>query len=114
MFNFNPIFTHIKPYSMSLNSMSLTNLFRIIGFLEGLSYILLLFIAVPIKYFADDPSFVRALGMPHGLLFMGYIALAVVLRTENQWIKNNFLLVLAAAVIPFGTFVVENKLKKIL
>ena len=50
--------------------------------------------------------------MPHGLLFMGYIALAIVLRTDNQWIKNNFFMVLIASVIPFGTFVVEKKLNK--
>ena len=92
--------------------MSLIKTFRIIAFLEGLSYILLLFIAVPIKYAADDPTYVKMLGMPHGLLFMGYIALAIVLRTENQWIKNNFFLVLIASVIPFGTFVVEKKLNK--
>jgi integral membrane protein len=52
------------------------------------------------------------LGMPHGLLFMGYVALALVLRVDNQWIKNNFLAVLAASVIPFGTFVVEYNLNK--
>ena len=92
--------------------MSLIKTFRIIAFLEGLSYILLLFIAVPIKYVADYPTYVKMLGMPHGLLFMGYIALAIVLRTENQWIKNNFFLVLIASVIPFGTFVVEKKLNK--
>ena len=92
--------------------MSLINIFRIIAFLEGLSYVLLLFIAVPIKYIYSDPSFVKMLGMPHGLLFMGYIALSFVLRSENQWIKNNFFGILIASVIPFGTFVVENKLKK--
>lgn len=92
--------------------MSLINIFRIIAFLEGLSYVLLLFIAVPIKYIYSDPSFVKILGMPHGLLFMGYLALSFVLRSENQWIKNNFFGILIASVIPFGTFVVENKLKK--
>jgi len=92
--------------------MSLINTFRIIAFLEGLSYVLLLFIAVPIKYIYSDPSFVKMLGMPHGLLFMGYLALSFVLRSENQWIKNNFFGILIASVIPFGTFVVENKLKK--
>lgn len=90
--------------------MSLLKIFRIIAFLEGLSYVLLLFIAVPIKYLNNDPSYVKMLGMPHGLLFMGYIALAIVLRTDNQWIKNNFFMVLMASVIPFGTFVVEKKL----
>ena len=92
--------------------MSLLKIFRIIAFLEGLSYVLLLFIAVPIKYLNSDPSYVKMLGMPHGLLFMGYIALAIVLRTDNQWIKNNFFMVLIASVIPFGTFVVEKKLNK--
>lgn len=92
--------------------MSLLKIFRIIAFLEGLSYVLLLFFAVPIKYLNNDPSYVKMLGMPHGLLFMGYIALAIVLRTDNQWIKNNFFMVLMASVIPFGTFVVEKKLNK--
>jgi integral membrane protein len=92
--------------------MTLTTIFRVIAFLEGLSYILLLFIAVPIKYINSDPQYVKMLGMPHGLLFMGYIALAIVLRTDNQWIKNNFFVVILASVIPFGTFVVEYKLKK--
>ena len=92
--------------------MSLLKIFRIIAFLEGLSYVLLLFIAVPVKYLNNDPSYVKMLGMPHGLLFMGYIALAIVLRTDNQWIKNNFFMVLMASVIPFGTFVVEKKLNK--
>ena len=92
--------------------MSLLKIFRIIAFLEGLSYVLLLFIAVPIKYLNNDPSYVKMLGMPHGLLFMGYIALAIVLRTDNQWIKNNFFMVLMASVIPFGTFVIEKKLNK--
>ena len=89
--------------------MALLKVFRIIAFLEGLSYVLLLFMAVPIKYFINDPSYVKFLGMPHGLLFMVYIAMAFVLNTENQWIKNNFFYVIAAAIIPFGTFVVEKK-----
>ena len=92
--------------------MTLTTIFRVIAFLEGLSYILLLFIAVPIKYINSDPQYVKMLGMPHGMLFMGYIALAIVLRTDNQWIKNNFFAVILASVIPFGTFVVEYKLNK--
>lgn len=92
--------------------MSLLKIFRIIALLEGLSYVLLLFIAVPVKYLNNDPSYVKMLGMPHGLLFMGYVALAIVLRTDNQWIKNNFFMVLMASVIPFGTFVVEKKLNK--
>ncbi len=94
--------------------MTTIQIFRIIAFLEGLSYVLLLVVAVPIKYLNDDPTLVKALGMPHGLLFMGYIALSVILRSENQWFKTNFFKILIAAVIPFGTFVIEKKLRKIL
>jgi len=88
---------------------SLFNSFRIIAFLEGLSYILLLFIATPIKYFADDPQYVKMLGMPHGILFMLYIVLAFMLKQEHTWFKNNFKMVLLASIIPFGTFYLDIK-----
>lgn len=89
--------------------MSLLSIFRIIALLEGVSYILLLFVATPIKYFADNPTYVRLLGMPHGLLFIAYIAIAVVLKPEQQWNKHTFLVILAASLIPFGTFYVDKK-----
>ena len=47
--------------------------FRVVSFLEGTSYLLLLFVAVPIKYWMNDPQYVKLLGMPHGLLFVGYL-----------------------------------------
>lgn len=89
--------------------MSLLSIFRIIALLEGVSYILLLFVATPIKYFADNPTYVRLLGMPHGLLFIVYIAIAVLLKPEQQWNKRTFLVILAASLIPFGTFYVDKK-----
>ena len=49
--------------------------FRVVSFLEGTSYLLLLFVAVPVKYWMNDPQYVKLLGMPHGLLFVGYILL---------------------------------------
>jgi len=88
---------------------SLFNVFRVISFLEGLSYILLLFIATPIKYLANDPQYVKILGMPHGLLFMLYIILAFMLKQENKWIKENFKKVMLASIIPFGTFYLDHK-----
>jgi integral membrane protein len=88
---------------------SLFNIFRIVAFFEGLSYILLLFIATPIKYLADDPQYVKMLGMPHGLLFMLYIILAFMLKQENTWFKSNFKMVLLASIIPFGTFYLDHK-----
>ena len=94
--------------------MDLINFFRLIAFLEGLSYVLLLFIAVPIKYVYNDAQYVKMLGMPHGLLFIVYILLTVVLLFKNNWIKKNYFYVIVASVIPFGTFVVDFKLKETL
>ena len=91
---------------------SLLNIFRIVAFLEGLSYILLLFIATPVKYFGDDPQYVKMLGMPHGILFMIYIILVFMLKQENTWFKENFKKVLLASIIPFGTFYIEYKYLK--
>ena len=85
------------------------NTFRIIAFLEGVSYILLLFIAVPLKYWGGDESYVKLLGMPHGLLFVIYIILAYLLRKEEDWNTKDFTIVLFASVIPFGTFYIERK-----
>ena len=85
------------------------NVFRLVAFLEGISYILLLFIATPVKYLAEDPKYVKLLGMPHGLLFIGYLILAFMFRNESNWNKSQFASVLIASIIPFGTFYVDRK-----
>ena len=60
-------------------------LFRIIALLEGISYILLIFVAVPIKYTFGDVSFVKFLGMPHGLLFMAYVGCCIYYMQNQNW-----------------------------
>ena len=84
------------------------NIFRAVAFLEGVSYILLLGIATPIKYFSNDPQYVKMLGMPHGLLFVAYVALAFVLRTDFKWNNKQFGVVLLASILPFGTFYIDK------
>lgn len=85
------------------------NIFRIISFLEGVSYLLLLFVATPIKYLQDNPEYVKLLGMPHGILFMLYIILAFVIKKEMNWNYKNLGIILICSVIPFGTFYVDKK-----
>ncbi len=87
-------------------------LFRLIAFLEGISYILLLFIAVPIKYLADDPTYVKLLGMPHGVLFMAYIILSIYGKKKHKWNNLEFFIIGIASLIPFGTFYVDKKYLK--
>jgi integral membrane protein len=87
--------------------------FRIVALLEGLSYILLLGIATPIKYLLNDPQYVKLLGMPHGLLFMVYITLAILIKKELEWDKKSFGFVLLASILPFGTFYIDKKYFKV-
>ena len=83
--------------------------FRIISYLEGISYILLLFIAVPVKYYANDPSLVKLLGMPHGLLFVAYVILSLINSKKYKWNFIKTLVVLISSIIPLGTFYIDYK-----
>ena len=83
--------------------------FRLISFLEGISYLLLLFVAVPIKYSQGDESYVKMLGMPHGILFIVYIFLAILIQKQMKWNLKTFGIVALASVIPFGTFYIDKK-----
>ena len=84
-------------------------LFRIIALLEGLSYILLLFVAVPVKYSLGDPTYVKLLGMPHGILFVAYLGFTFYFKQEQNWSMNTLIIILLGSVMPFGTFYVHNK-----
>ena len=86
--------------------------FRIVALLEGVSYILLLFIATPVKYLANDPQYVKLLGMPHGILFIAYVVMAVLISKDMQWNNRTLWIVLIASIIPFGTFYIDKKYLK--
>ncbi len=83
--------------------------FKIVSYLEGISYLLLLGVGVPLKYLAGNDSWVKSLGMPHGLLFVAYIFLSIVVRQLKNWDTKTTVVVLIASIIPFGTFYVDKK-----
>lgn len=87
----------------------LLDLFKITSILEGISYILLLFVGVPFKYIGQNEMLVKSLGMPHGILFMVYIILALWLRSKMNWQSKTTLIVLIASILPFGTFYIHKK-----
>ena len=60
------------------------HVFKVTSLLEGLSYILLLFIGVPLKYYGGNDILVKGLGMPHGILFLAYIVLAFLIRNRMK------------------------------
>ena len=85
------------------------NTFKITSLLEGLSYILLLFVGVPLKYMGNNDILVKSLGMPHGMLFMAYILIALLIRKRMNWDAPTTGIVLIASLLPFGTFYVNKK-----
>lgn len=89
--------------------MNLLPVLRIVALLEGLSFILLLFVGVPMKYLGEDESIVKILGMPHGVLFVAYVVLALLVRADEKWnFKSTFLIILSS-LLPFGTFWADFK-----
>lgn len=83
--------------------------FRSIALLEGLSTLALFFLAMPMKYIAGDPIYVKNIGMAHGILFILYIAFAILIKNEQKWNPRTFAIVCLASIFPFGTFYVEKK-----
>lgn len=87
---------------------TIKNIFRLIAILEGLSYILLL-IATPVKYLFGNEQYVKALGMPHGILFILYIFFAILIQKKMNWNNQNLIIVMLASIVPFGTFYIDYK-----
>lgn len=83
---------------------------RLTGLLEGLSFIILLVIAMPLKYLAGKPEMVSIVGMAHGVLFVLYISLTVVAKVKYPWSWKKMLLLWVASVVPFGTFYADYKM----
>ncbi|HDZ14308.1 hypothetical protein LCGC14_0789410 [marine sediment metagenome] len=85
------------------------NLFRITAILEGISYLALFAVTMPLKYLADLPMPNKYVGYAHGILFIAYIVLAIVFWTMKKWgFKKGFVL-LMASLLPFATFYVDKK-----
>ena len=84
---------------------------RILGNIEGISYLLLLGVAMPMKYYFEMPMVVKITGMAHGVLFVAYcILLALCMKNFNWSLKFGAYLFIAT-LIPFGTFVTDRKLR---
>lgn len=82
---------------------------RIIGFLEGVSLLVLVFIAVPLKHFANDPAVVKAMGPIHGALFLLFVFNTLSVGVAQQWkFATTTWKVLLACIVPFGTFYIDH------
>lgn len=86
--------------------------FRLVAIVEGISYLILLGIAMPLKYFAELPEAVKYTGWAHGVLFVLYMGLLLKVWIQYRWRFGKVVLAFIASLLPFGTFVLDSKLKK--
>ncbi|MDK4530375.1 DUF3817 domain-containing protein [Kingella kingae] len=84
---------------------------RAVGFMEGLSCLGLFAFTIPMRYFMGNGEFIRPMGMTHGVLFLTFLAVLLVACHVKKWSLSVFLLGLVAAIIPFGTFIFDHKIK---
>ena len=84
---------------------------RAVGMVEAVSFLLLLGVAMPLKYFAGMPVAVKIAGWIHGLLFIAFGLCLLVAHGERRWSMRWSALVLVAALLPFGPFVIDRRLK---
>jgi len=85
---------------------------RKIGNMEGISYLALLGIAMPLKYMADMPKAVTVVGSIHGLLFVLFCGALFLAWRKRRWDYDKVALAFLASIIPFGTFWLDRKLRK--
>jgi len=83
--------------------------FKNIGYLEALSFLVLLFVAMPLKYLMGMPLAVRIVGSLHGLFFILYVVKAYLLSQDESWPKRKLAESFVAAVIPFGPFIFHKR-----
>jgi integral membrane protein len=91
--------------------MSQIRVFRMIALAEGVSFLTLLCIAMPMKYFMGMPEVVRVVGAIHGGLFLLYVGLLAVIHFRQRWSVIFSLYAFVASIIPFGTFVLDKQLR---
>jgi integral membrane protein len=91
--------------------LKLLHRFRMVAIAEGISFLILLLIAMPLKYMFDLPQAVKFFGWIHGALFVLFIysafAVFTAFKKDFLWLGKAFL----ASIIPFGTFILDKELK---
>ena len=85
------------------------NVLRLLALIEGISFLALLGIAMPLKYYYNKPEAVKIIGMAHGILFILYTINLLIIHLKLRWSYGKTLGAFIAALIPFGTFYADKK-----
>ena len=87
-------------------------LLRMTDIAEGVSFLVLLGVAMPLKYFAGMPAAVKVVGWAHGVLFVAFCAALLLTTVAAKWPPARAALVFVAALLPLGPFVVDRRMKQ--
>ena len=83
---------------------------RLLAFIEGISLLALLFIAMPLKYMGDNPILVKVIGPIHGVLFLLYVFYVLKLGIERKWSLGRIFILGISSIVPFATFYYDKKI----
>lgn len=88
------------------------NIYRKTALLEGISYLILLFIAMPLKYVFNIPEGVKYFGWIHGILFLVFLVVLTLASLKYKWNLKRIMVYLIASILPFAPFILDKNLKK--
>ena len=86
--------------------------YRIAAYVTGVGLVILVFIAMPLKYFFGEPRPVAVVGMMHGFLYMAYIVCTLILAERCRWRPLDAVVILLAGTIPIASFVAERQVTR--
>jgi integral membrane protein len=86
--------------------------YRVMAYVVGTALLALVFVAMPLKYLADDQRAISVVGPLHGSLYIAYLVVAFDLAHRNRWSIRQTVLLLLAGTVPFLTFVVERRVTR--
>lgn len=103
---------HPIPTRKAVSPISQIRAFRMTALAEGSSFLVLLFVAMPMKYVMGMPKVVTVVGAIHGVLFLLYVGQLAKLRTQHQWDNRFSFYAFLASLLPFGPFVFDKHLRE--
>jgi integral membrane protein len=83
--------------------------YRVMAWVTGTGLVILVFVAMPLKYFWGQPMLVSIVGMLHGFFYMAYIVCTLVLAERCRWRPLDALVILACGTIPLASFFAERR-----
>lgn len=86
---------------------------RIVSIVEGISYLLLLGVAMPFKYIWANDVLIRPIGMAHGVLFLIFLAILFIVCQKEKLSLSIFIMGLIASLLPFAPFLFDFKLRQL-